>query len=49
MAEIDEGGFIRVGVDELGGMLGITGRRVQELEKSNVSPCMGKEKSDKSS
>ena len=36
MAEIDDSGFVRVGVDELGGMLGITGRQVQNLEKSGV-------------
>ena len=41
MAEIDESGFIRVGCDELGGMLGITGRRVQSLEKSGVVQSIG--------
>ena len=35
MAEIIDG-FIQVGCDELGGLLGITGRRVQELARSGV-------------
>jgi len=36
MAEINDSGFIQMGCDELGGLLGISGRRVQELEKSGV-------------